>query len=107
MRAPFHKPKKDIEYDLVIEPKMSFGTAHHETTSMMIELLLNSDVKNKSVLDMGCDTGVLAILASKMGAAKVLAVDNDKWAYENTKENIARNKTSEIKVQYAETDFPE
>jgi ribosomal protein L11 methyltransferase len=91
IRAPFHKPVSDVKFDLIIEPKMSFGTAHHETTSLMIEWLKTEPVAGKRVLDMGCGTGVLAILAKKLGANYVEAIDNDEWAFENTKENILRN----------------
>ncbi|HRP60925.1 MAG TPA: 50S ribosomal protein L11 methyltransferase, partial [Vicingus sp.] len=77
VRAPFHEKKTAFAYDIVIEPKMSFGTGHHETTHLMIQELLKMDVKNKSVLDMGCGTGVLAILAEQLGANKILAVDID------------------------------
>ncbi len=94
IRAPFHPPQKGIPYDIVIEPRMSFGTAHHATTKLMIEALLQLDVKGKNVLDMGCGTGVLAILADKMGASCVKAVDNDEWAYANATDNILKNNTS-------------
>lgn len=98
VRAPFHEPVPGIEYDLVIMPKMSFGTAHHETTRMMIEFILEQDWKNKEVLDMGSGTGVLAILASKMGASQALAIDNDSWAFENATENIERNQVANVKA---------
>ncbi|MFZ4413301.1 MAG: 50S ribosomal protein L11 methyltransferase [Bacteroidales bacterium] len=98
IRAPFHPENKDLEYDLVIEPKMSFGTAHHETTSNMIEMLLDEDLQNKTVLDMGCGTSVLAILAAKRGAKEIVAIDNDEWAYNNSLENIVKNNESDIKV---------
>lgn len=98
IRAPFHPENKDIEFDLVIMPKMSFGTAHHETTSNMIEFLLEENLKNKSVLDMGCGTSVLAILAAKLGARDVVAIDNDEWAYNNSLENIVMNNVPDIKV---------
>jgi len=98
VRAPFHKPLKDVDYDIIIEPKMSFGTAHHETTSLMIETLLNMDLKDKTVLDMGCGTGILAILSEKLGANKITAIDNDEWAFNNTLENIERNKTLKIEA---------
>ncbi len=98
IRAPFHPENKEVIFDLVIEPKMSFGTAHHETTSMMIELLLDEDLKNKKVLDMGCGTGVLAILAAKLGGIDIVAIDNDEWAYENSLENIVKNNEENIKV---------
>lgn len=98
IRAPFHQADPAFEFDLIIEPKMSFGTAHHETTRMMIQLILGQDWNGKSFLDMGCGTGVLAVLASKMGAQSGLAVDNDTWAYENAKENIERNKVTGVAV---------
>lgn len=98
IRAPFHPPVKDIRYDIIIEPKMSFGTGHHETTSLMVEEMLAMNFLKKNVLDMGCGTGILAILAKKMGAEKVTAVDIDEWAYNNSNENIVRNNTSEINV---------
>ena len=98
IRAPFHPENKDVEFDLVIEPKMSFGTAHHETTSNMIKLLLEEELSGKSVLDMGCGTSVLAILAAKRGAKDIVAIDNDEWAYNNTLENIVRNNEPDIKV---------
>ncbi|MFZ4401813.1 MAG: 50S ribosomal protein L11 methyltransferase [Bacteroidales bacterium] len=98
IRAPFHPENKDVEYDLVIMPKMSFGTAHHETTSTMIEFLLEENLQDKSVLDMGCGTSVLAILAAKRGANKVVAIDNDEWAYNNSLENIVKNNEPEIQV---------
>ncbi|MHC1778527.1 MAG: 50S ribosomal protein L11 methyltransferase [Lentimicrobium sp.] len=98
IRAPFHPARHDIEYEIVIEPKMSFGTAHHETTALMIEYLVETQVKGLSVLDMGCGTGILAILAVMRGADKVTAIDNDEWAYRNSLENIERNKTPGIDV---------
>ena len=91
IRAPFHPARSNVKYEIVIEPKMSFGTAHHETTSQMISYLLTEDCEGKSVLDMGSGTGVLAILAVMRGAKRVLAIDNDPWAYENCKENAERN----------------
>ncbi len=98
IRAPFHSQVKNINYDIVIEPKMSFGTAHHETTAMMIEMLLNEDLKGNNILDMGCGTSVLAILCSKLGAEEIIAIDNDEWAYKNSIENIKRNNISNIHV---------
>ena len=98
VRAPFHAPVKDVKYDIVIEPKMAFGTGHHETTYLMMEKLLNIDVKTDHVLDMGCGTAVLAILASKLGAAEITAIDNDEWAYNNSLENTLKNEASGIKV---------
>ncbi|NVO18243.1 MAG: 50S ribosomal protein L11 methyltransferase [Bacteroidetes bacterium] len=98
VRAPFH-PKTITEgFDIVIEPKMSFGTAHHETTHLMMLFLLNTDVKGKHLLDMGCGTGVLAILASMKGASPVLAIDNDEWAFRNSLENVENNVPGKIEV---------
>lgn len=97
VRAPFHD-KFDAEYDIVIEPKMSFGTGHHETTHMMIQHILKSDLKDKSVLDMGCGTGVLAILAELKGAKPIEAIDIDNWCYLNSLENVERNNCSNISV---------
>ena len=98
VRAPFHEPDTDAEFNILIKPKMSFGTAHHETTAMMVELLLDTDVEGKDVLDMGCGTGVLAILASMKGAEKITAIDFDEWAYQNSLENISVNKLENIEV---------
>jgi ribosomal protein L11 methyltransferase len=98
IRAPFHLPDPTVKFDLLIEPKMSFGTAHHETTSQMMSLMLKTDIAQKSVLDMGCGTAVLAILACKMEAKKVLAIDNDNWAYENSLENTKLNDCASIEV---------
>lgn len=95
VRAPFH-PREDVQYDIVIEPKMSFGTGHHETTYMMMKRMLNLDFHNKSVLDMGCGTGVLAILAKMRGAMHVDAIDIDEWCFINTQENIVRNNCKDI-----------
>ncbi|WP_010520606.1 50S ribosomal protein L11 methyltransferase [Aquimarina agarivorans] len=95
VRAPFHE-KKEVEFDIVIEPKMSFGTGHHETTHMMIQHLLTLDVKDKKTLDMGCGTGVLAILAEMRGAKPIDAIDIDNWCYLNTLENVARNSCTHI-----------
>ena len=99
IRAPFHKPCPEAEYEIIIEPKMSFGTAHHETTSQMIQYLLEEDMEGKSVLDMGAGTGVLAILAHKRGAAKVVAIDNDEWAYRNNLENNEKNGIADMEVR--------
>jgi len=98
IRAPFHERPENIEFDILIEPKMSFGTAHHETTRLMIMFLLKLDIKGKRVLDMGSGTGVLAIVAAMRGAAYVAAVDNDEWAYLNAKENMERNRVEQAEV---------
>ena len=97
VRAPFHEKSK-AEYDIVIMPKMSFGTGHHETTFLMLEMLLDMQVSGKSLLDMGCGTGVLAILACKMKATEVYAIDIDSWSYDNTLENIHRNSCDSIRA---------
>lgn len=102
VRADFHPPEK-AEYELVITPKMSFGTGHHETTQMMISFLLDLNCNNKTVLDMGTGTGVLAILAEKRGAKTVLAVDNDPWCVENTLENLEMNHCQKISAQLSST----
>ena len=99
IRAPFHKVEGSYKYDLIIEPKMSFGTAHHETTSQIIELMLQSDFSGLNLLDMGSGTGVLAILAKKLGSATTVAIDNDEWAYRNALDNIRLNDENEIIVE--------
>jgi len=91
IRASFHAPIKDILYEIIIEPKMSFGTAHHETTALMIELILEENFSDKVVLDMGCGTFVLGILAYKLGASEIIGIDNDEWAYNNALENLSNN----------------
>jgi len=97
VRAPFHKGD-ELEYNILIEPKMSFGTGHHETTHLMIEHLLEVDLQGKKVLDMGCGTGILAIFSEMRGASEVEAIDIDPWCYENSVENAARNNCRKIKV---------
>ena len=104
VRAPFHEPS-GLEYDIIIEPKMSFGTGHHATTHMMIQFILENEWKHKDILDMGCGTSVLAILAKKRGAAQVDAIDIDTWCYENSLENIERNNCSDINVQMGDVDL--
>lgn len=99
IRAPFHKVEGSYKYDLIIEPKMSFGTAHHETTSQIIELMLQSDFLGLNLLDMGSGTGVLAILAKKLGSATTVAIDNDEWAYRNALDNIRLNDENDIVVE--------
>lgn len=97
IRAPFHEPK-DVEFEIIIEPQMSFGTAHHETTHQMIQLLMNQNVEGKKVLDMGSGTAVLAILASIKGAAHIDAIDIDEWAFNNAKDNVTKNNLDNIQV---------
>ena len=91
VRAPFHPHRTDVDYELLIEPKMSFGTAHHPTTYMMLSYVAELDLVGRRVLDMGCGTAVLAILAKMRGAAYVEGVDVDEWAYRNALENAAAN----------------
>lgn len=97
VRAPFH-PKTKAEFDIVIEPKMSFGTGHHETTHMMIQHMLEIDVKGQKTLDMGCGTAILAILAELKGAQPIDAIDIDNWCYLNSIENAERNNCQHITV---------
>lgn len=99
VRADFHPAKKNVIYDIIITPKMSFGTGHHATTKMMMEAMLEIDFTGKKVLDFGTGTGILAILAEKMGASEVLAIDNDQWSYENASENLRHNETRKITVE--------
>ncbi len=98
IRAPFHEAKAGFIYDVIIEPKMSFGTGHHDTTQLMIGKLMSLDIKNKSLLDMGCGTGVLAIVASMIGANPITAIDIDEWSYENTLENLQKNNIANVAV---------
>ncbi|KUO66695.1 MAG: ribosomal protein L11 methyltransferase [Lutibacter sp. BRH_c52] len=97
IRAPFHE-NPNLKYDIVIEPKMSFGTGHHETTHMMVHHLLDLDVAGKKVLDMGCGTGILAIFAEMKGAKPIDAIDIDNWCYQNSLENVERNNCKHIAV---------
>ena len=99
VRADFHEPKEGVDYDIIINPKMAFGTAHHETTYMMIAQMRQMHWEGKSVLDLGCGTGVLAILAKMMGATDVLAIDIDQNAYYNTLENLKRNNITGVTTQ--------
>ena len=97
IRAPFHE-NPGLKYDIVIEPKMSFGTGHHETTHLMIQHLMELDLQGKKVLDMGCGTGILAIFAEMKGATALDAIDIDDWCYENSLENVERNNCQHISV---------
>ncbi len=98
VRATFHQPKPDFPYEIVIDPKMAFGTGHHQTTALMMEMMLEEDFEGKIVLDMGCGTGILAILAEKMGATKLDAIDYDPLCYESTLENSSLNGCSCIQA---------
>lgn len=104
IRAPFHSPRPEYPFSIIIEPKMSFGTAHHETTAMMIEMMMQMDFSGKKVLDMGSGTGILAILAGMMGAAEVDAIDNDSWAFSNALENVDRNDAHVVRVLMGDVD---
>ena len=100
IRASFHKPLQNIKYEIIVTPKMSFGTGHHATTYLMIEQMEQMDFRNKSVVDFGTGTGVLAILSEKLGAAEIVAIDNDEWSINNAIENVEINNSRKVKVQY-------
>jgi ribosomal protein L11 methyltransferase len=102
IRAPFHAKPKGMEFDVVIQPKMSFGTAHHGTTWLMIQLILENDFAGKRVLDMGSGTAVLAIMVAMKGAERVTAIDNDEWAYNNARENCELNSIKNIDVIFGD-----
>ena len=97
VRAPFHTEYPQADYEIIIEPNMAFGTGNHETTTMMMEFILESNLQQMEVLDMGCGTGILAILSSMRGAASVTAIDIDEWSYRGTIENSQLNKILNIK----------
>ncbi|NDW11300.1 50S ribosomal protein L11 methyltransferase [Bacteroides sp. 214] len=99
IHSTFHKDVQKAEYDILINPQMAFGTGHHETTSLIIGELLVAELKNKSVLDMGCGTSILAILARMRGAKPITAIDIDEWCVRNSEENIALNHLSDITVE--------
>ena len=103
VRAGFHPPFPNLRYDIVITPKMSFGTGHHATTHLMIEKMLGIDLFGKSVLDFGTGTGILAILAEKMGASSIAAIDNDDWSIANAAENLERNNCIKVKLEKADS----
>jgi ribosomal protein L11 methyltransferase len=100
VRATFHQPKPEFEYEIVIDPKMAFGTGHHQTTSMMLQLILENNFADKKVLDMGCGTGILAIMASKLGALSISAIDYDPVCYDSTIENAQLNHVDNITALY-------
>lgn len=102
IRASFHAAIPGVLYDIIITPKMSFGTGHHATTYLMMEQMQQINFKNKSVLDFGTGTGVLAILAEKLGAAKIIATDNDEWSINNAMENMEANQCSGIELIHAQ-----
>jgi len=98
VRAHFHEPVKNVEHEIIITPKMSFGTGHHPTTYMMMQQMRSIDFKNKNVFDFGTGTGIFAILAEKLGAVKITAIDNDEWCINNANENIERNNCKNIQL---------
>lgn len=102
VRAHFHQPVTMVQHEIVITPKMSFGTGHHATTWQVMKQMQGIDFKNKTVFDFGCGTGVLAILAEQLGASSVLAVDNDDWCIENSVENTEKNQCKKITVEKGE-----
>jgi ribosomal protein L11 methyltransferase len=99
IRADFHKPEKNYKYEIIITPKMSFGTGHHQTTYLMVKNQMDMDHKNKMVMDAGCGTAILAVMASKLGAMKVEAFDIDEWSVINGQENIEVNKCNNINIR--------
>lgn len=98
IKAPFHKIQNRYEFELLIEPQMSFGTAHHETTALMLELMLNIDFNNKAILDIGCGTGILSVFAAMKNAKEIIAIDNNIWAYRNSLHNMKLNRVENIQV---------
>ena len=102
IRAEFHAPDPKYPMEIVVQPRMAFGTGHHPTTSQVMKIMLKMDFKEKSVLDMGSGTGILAILAKMQGAGSTIAIDNDENAVENSKENAIRNGYPEIEVKFGE-----
>lgn len=98
IRATFHEPHPEFEYEIVIDPKMAFGTGHHQTTALMMEFMLEESFSDKKVLDMGCGTGILAILASKLGAREIIAIDYDEICYDSTIENTGLNSVNNIEA---------
>ncbi|MDD4490670.1 MAG: 50S ribosomal protein L11 methyltransferase [Paludibacter sp.] len=105
IHSSFHKDLPNAKYDIVIDPKMSFGTGHHETTSLMIAEILLMDIEGKTVLDMGCGTAVLAILVAHKGAKHVTAIDIDTWCVENSIENIQKNNVPKIEVLHGDAEL--
>lgn len=101
IRAHFHEPMENVQHEIIITPKMSFGTGHHATTHMMVEYMAELDLAGKTVLDFGTGTGVLAILAEKLGAKEIMAIDNDDWSIQNAAENIQVNDAQKIVLEKA------
>ncbi len=107
IRADFHPTFKKVKHQITINPKMAFGTGHHETTLLVMEMMQHLQFKNKKVLDYGCGTGILAILAAKLGATDILAIDNDPLSYENTLENCTKNNVGVIKAMLGDLSMVE
>jgi ribosomal protein L11 methyltransferase len=107
IRAEFHEPITNVQHEIIITPKMSFGTGHHATTAMMIRQMRSIDMTGKTVFDFGTGTGILAILAERMGAKTVVAIDNDEWSIRNAEENILRNNCDRIQLRQNDTAFVE
>jgi ribosomal protein L11 methyltransferase len=105
IRAGFHQPITNVEHEIIITPKMSFGTGHHATTYLVMQQMRSLDIAGKAVIDFGTGTGVLAILGEKMNAASVMAIDNDDWSIENAKENIIQNNCTKIAIEKGDV-FP-
>lgn len=105
IRAPFHNEAKEVRHEIVIMPKMSFGTGHHDTTWLMCKQLFGLDLKDKSVLDMGTGTGILAILAKKLGATPIVGIDIDEWSSENARENCIANSGADIEIRLGDKDL--
>ncbi len=98
IRGSFHKPDIKVKYEIVIDPEMAFGTGHHETTGLMMQHLLELDIKGKKILDMGCGTGILGILCSKLGAASITGIDIEEWAYNSTVDNCKKNNVTNMTI---------
>lgn len=105
IRAPFHTDFPKAKYEIIIEPNMAFGTGNHETTSMMVETILENNLEQKKVLDMGCGTGILGILASMKGAKNVTAIDIDEWSFNGSNENAALNNIGNMTVKQGDAEF--
>ena len=107
IRSSFHQVDEKYDYEIIIDPKMAFGTGHHQTTYLMLQEILKLDLKDSAVLDIGCGSAVLAILASKMGAKHIVAIDIDEWAFDNAKENTVLNDINNVDVRLGEVDLVE
>lgn len=109
VRAGFHDPLPGVEYEIIIEPKMSFGTGHHSTTALMLRTILDHKalLKNKRILDMGCGTGILSIMAAKVGAREITGIDIDEWAFNNAMENIRNNRLENIHIKIGDASLLE